>query len=235
MARLARLVVPGLPHHVTQRGNGRQRVFFSETDYQLYRDLLLENCTLNDVSCWAYCLMPNHIHAILVPQAEDGLRATLAATHRRYAGIINARRKKTGHFWQGRYGCAVMDEAHVTAAFRYVLRNPVDAKLVKTPEQWPWSSARAYLKSADDGLTDTAPMLSRFPAMRTLLGTDEIDLGEHLVRDDETIGRPRGSPAFLAKLEKKTGRNLSPEKRGPKPGKTRARSKPRSNPSAKGQ
>ena len=216
MARIARLVVPGLPHHVTQRGNGGQKVFFFETDYQLYKDLLLENCKLADVTCWAFCLMPNHIHAILVPSHEDGIRAALAATHRRYAGIINARRKKTGHFWQGRYGAAVMDEDHVAAAFRYILLNPVTAKLVDKPEQWPWSSAKAYLKGSEDGLTSKGPMLSRFPAMRSLLG-ESVDLSEHVVRADETIGRPRGSAAFLSALEKQTGRALVPEKRGPKP------------------
>ena len=227
MARLARLIIPGLPHHVTQRGNGRQRVFFSDGDYKLYRDLLMENCRLAHVACWAWCLMPNHIHAILVPSDEDGIRAALAATHRRYAGLINARRKKTGHFWQGRYGAAVMDEDHLVAAFRYILRNPVTAKLVDKPEQWQWSSARSYLGKHDDGLTSKAPMLSRFPGMRTVLGADELDSDEHVVRDDETIGRPRGSAAFMAMLEKKTGRSLRPEKRGPKPQKPKLRSRKR--------
>ena len=216
MARLARLVVPGLPHHVTQRGNGRQRVFFGDADYQLYQDLLMENCKLAGVEIWAFCLMPNHIHAILVPSDEDGIRAALAPTHRRYAGVINARRKKTGHFWQGRYGAAVMDEDHLVSTFRYILRNPVTAKLAETAEQWSWSSARAYLKGRDDNVTTKAPMLSRFPNMRSLLG-DKVDLSEFKFITDETIGRPRGSDAFLSALEKQTGRTLIPEKRGPKP------------------
>jgi len=118
MARLARLVVPGLPHHVTQRGNGRARTFFDDDDYALYRDLLAENCRAAGVEAWAWCLMPNHVHLILVPADADGLRRALAATHRRYAGIVHARRKRTGHFWQGRFGSVVMDEAHLAAAVR---------------------------------------------------------------------------------------------------------------------
>ena len=216
MSRLARLVIPGLPHHVTQRGNGRQKVFFSDADYDLYLRLLAENCKAAGVEIWAFCLMPNHIHAILVPEDEDGLRAALAPTHRSYAGLVNARRKRTGHFWQGRYGCAVMDEAHLAAAFRYILRNPVDAKLASAPDKWKWSSARAYLRDADDGATVTRPMRSRFPALRGLLLGEEDSLDELTVRADETIGRPRGDAAFLRSLEKKTGRPLAPGKRGPK-------------------
>ena len=101
MARIARLVVPGLPHHVTQRGNGGQKVFFSDADYRFYRGLLAESCRAAGVACWAFALMPNHIHAILVPEDEDGLRAALAPVHRSYAGLINGRRRRTGHFWQG--------------------------------------------------------------------------------------------------------------------------------------
>jgi putative transposase len=217
MARLARLVIPGLPHHVTQRGNGRQKVFFSDDDYQLYHDLLAGYCRDAGVACWAYALLPNHIHAILVPRHEDGLRAVLAPTHRRYAGAINARRNKSGHFWQGRYGAAVMDENHLVAAFRYVLFNPVMAKLAPTPDKWRWSSAAAYLKGKDDGLTDTGPMRERFPNMKALLTAGDVEAEDVVVRDNETIGRPLGDQKFLEKLERKTGRDLAPAKRGPKP------------------
>lgn len=210
-------MVPGLPHHVTQRGNGRRKVFFSEDDYRLYRDLLAASCRDAGVACWAYVLMPNHIHAILVPSDEDGLRAALAPVHRRYAGLVNARRKRTGHFWQGRYGAAVMDEDHLVAAFRYILRNPVTAGLVREPERWHWSSAAAYLKGRDDGLTDTGPMRSRFPAMAALLSNAENGRDDAGVRRDQSIGRPLGSAAFVARIERKTGRPLAPGKRGPKP------------------
>ncbi len=221
MSRIARLVVPGLPHHITQRGNGRQQIFFDDADYITFRDLLAASFKEARVSCWAYCLMPNHIHAILVPKNQDGLRAALAPVHRRYAGLINARRKKTGHFWQGRYGAAVMDESHLAAAFHYIMRNPVEADLCNTPAKYKWSSAAAYLKGVDDGLTETAPMLARLPDMKSFLTYEAPNFDELLVRDDETIGRPRGDAKFIRSLERKTGRSLMPEKRGPKPVKER--------------
>src|SRR4051794_2638522 len=131
MARLARVVIPGHPHHVTQRGNGGARTFFDDGDYALYRDLLAENCRSAGVEVWAWCLMPNHVHLILVPCDPDGLRRALARVHRAYAGIIQARRKRSGHFWQGRFGAVAMDEKHLAAALRYVSLNPVRARLVE--------------------------------------------------------------------------------------------------------
>ena len=117
MARLPRLVIPGIPHHVTQRGNGRARTFFHDEDYAFYRDLLATSCREADVEIWAWVLMPNHVHLILVPRDADGLRRALAPVHRRYAGHIHARTSKTGHFWQGRFGAVAMDEDHLAAAF----------------------------------------------------------------------------------------------------------------------
>jgi REP element-mobilizing transposase RayT len=110
MARLARPVFPGLPHHVTQRGNGRQQTFFDDEDYALYRALMREHCSAANVAVWAWCLMPNHVHAILVPSDEDGLRRALSRVHRTYAGRIHRRLRRTGHFWQGRFGCVAEDE-----------------------------------------------------------------------------------------------------------------------------
>jgi putative transposase len=217
MARLARVVIPGLPHHITQRGNGGTRVFYSDTDYELYLKLLTEACSSARVRCLAYVLMPNHVHLILVPKDTDGLRQALSQVHRAYAGLLNARRKKTGHFWQGRFGCVAMDSEHAGAALRYVLTNPVRAKLCKKPLQWPWSSARAYLKSKADGLTDTRDMLQKFPAITSLLADDPArEMSEELLRRAETIGRPLGSVAFLEKLERKLDRTLKAGKRGPK-------------------
>jgi len=216
MARLARLVVPGLPHHITQRGNGRQRTFFADADYALYRDLLAENLKAAGVACWAWVLMPNHVHLILVPSDEDGLRRALAPVHRRYAGIMHARRKRSGHFWQGRFGCAVMDESHLAAALVYVMLNPVRARLVGRAQDWPWSSARAYLRSVADGLTQTQPVLERFPDMGEMLKREADADALRRLRAAETIGRPLGEPGFLRRIERKTGRDLMPGKRGPK-------------------
>jgi putative transposase len=216
MARLARVVIPGHPHHVTQRGNGRARTFFGDGDYALYRDLLAENCRTAGVDVWAWCLMPNHVRLILVPSDPDGLRRALARVHRHYAGIIQARRKRTGHFWQGRFGAAAMDEAHLAAALRYVSLNPVRARLVERAQDWRWSSTRAHLRGRDDGLTALAPIKDRFPDFADLLaGAAEADLFARL-RAAESIGRPLGDNRFLARIERLTGRTLKPGKRGPK-------------------
>ena len=108
------------------------RTFFGDDDYALYRDLLASHCRAAAVEVWAWCLMPNHVHLILVPSDPDGLRGALARVHRAYAGVIQARRKRTGHFWQGRFGAVAMDEDHLAAALRYVALNPVRARLVES-------------------------------------------------------------------------------------------------------
>jgi putative transposase len=217
MARLARVVVPGLPHHVTQRGSGRARVFFGEGDYRLYRDLLAEHCRAAGVEVWAWCLMPNRVHLILVPADEDGLRRALARVNRRYAGIVNARRKRRGHFWQGRFGSVAMDEAHLAAAVRYLALNPVRARLVSRAQDWRWSSVRAHLSGRDDGLTARRPVLERFAPFRAFLDRPGDAAALARLRAAESIGRPVGEPGFLARLERLTRRKLRPARRGPKP------------------
>jgi putative transposase len=217
MARLARVVIPGLPHHVTQRGNGRAKVFFDDDDYALYRDLLASHCRAAEVEIWAWCLLPNHVHLILVPSDADGLRRALSRVHRVYAGIIQARRKRTGHFWQGRFGAVAMDEAYCAAALRYVHLNPVRARLVARAQDWKWASTRAHLRGKADGVTATAPVKKMAGDFAELLASaPEDDLFDRL-RASESIGRPLGSDRFLARLERQTGRVLKPGKRGPKP------------------
>ncbi len=88
MARLARTVIPGVPHHVTQRGNGGAQTFFSDLDYELYRNLLARHCQAAEVRVWAWVLMPNHVHLILTPQDSDGIRRALAKVHRVYTGMF---------------------------------------------------------------------------------------------------------------------------------------------------
>ena len=217
MARLARLVLPGIPYHVTQRGNRRQPTFFEDGDFALYRDLLAEGARCAGASVWAYCLMPNHVHVIIVPSDPDGLRATFAYAHRRYTGFINARQRWTGHLWQGRFGAVAMDEAHLAAAARYVALNPVRAGLVSRAEEWEWSSVRAHLAEQDDGLVTVAPLLDRYGDFAAFLGGEEDQQATRAVRRGESTGRPAGSPAWLMALEKATGRALLPRKPGRKP------------------
>ena len=220
MARLARVLAPGLPHHVTQRGNRRQTVFFSDEDYEAYKALVAEHCAAAGVAVWAYCLMPNHVHLILVPADEDGLRAALGEAHRRYTRRINFREGWRGYLWQGRFASFVMDEAYLMAAARYVELNPVRAGLCARPEDWPWSSAAAHLAGQDDGLVAVAPLLDLAPDWRALLDGGLEEAALVAIRAHERTGRPLGSEAFLDRLEARLGRALKKQRAGRKPAKT---------------
>lgn len=218
MARLARLVVPGLPHHVTQRGNRRGQTFFEKGDYALYLDLLADSAKRARAEVWAYCLMPNHVHVILVPSDDDGLRRTFAELHRRYTGFVNARARTTGHLWQGRFGSVVMDETHLMNAVRYVTLNPVRAGLVKRARGWAWSSARAHLAGEDDAVVTVKPVLDRIGDFAAFLAEPfDEDTAYAALRRAESTGRPTGDRDWLRALEQRTGRTLAPQKRGPKP------------------
>ena len=218
MARLARVVIPHLPHHVTQRGNGRAKTFFCDDDYQVYLDLLHKHCTEAEVSIWAWVLMPNHVHLILTPRDADGIRRALSKVHRTYAGQVHERLQRSGHFWQGRFGCVPMDEAHLAAALRYIALNPVRARLAKRAVDWRWSSVHDQLsRKRSRRLTDTAPVRERYPDFAALIEAGEDEDLSMALRRAETVGRPLGDTAFLEALERQTGRTLRPAKRGPKP------------------
>ena len=217
MARLPRLVLPGNPHHITQRGNRRERTFFEDGDYALYLDLLAQTAEQAHTEIWSYCLMPNHVHIIAVPSDEDGLRRTFRYVHRHYTGYINARLRTTGHLWQGRFSSVAMDEEHLHQAFRYVALNPVRARLVNRPEDWHWSSVRAHFARADDHVVKVDPALERVDDFRDFLG-EEFDeaMSYAALRKAESVGRPIGSKGWLADMEAKTGLTLAAQKRGPK-------------------
>ena len=113
MARIARVVMPGVPHHIVQRGNRRQMAFFSDKDYQTYLTLMSEWCSKHAVEVWAYCLMPNHIHLIAVPKTEEGLRKGIGEAHRRYTRYVNAYKEWRGYLWQGRFSSSPLDQKHL--------------------------------------------------------------------------------------------------------------------------
>jgi len=220
MVRIARVVVPGFPHHITQRGNRRQETFFSDDDYRSYTDVMSQWCIRCNVEVWAYCLMPNHVHLIAVPESEDGLRRAIGEAHRRYTLLINRREGWTGHLWQGRFTSFVMDERYLLACTRYIEMNPVRAGLVKDPTDWAWSSAKAHATGRNDKLVKATPLVE-------MVGSNWRDFvasgvsGEEAVeiRGHEKTGRPLGSEAFVENLEHMLGRILKPKKAGRKPGK----------------
>jgi putative transposase len=220
MARLARLVVPDLPHHVTQRGNRKQDVFFEARDYRAYLALVAAACERESVRCLAWCLMPNHLHLILMPAAPEGLRRALGEAHRRYSRRVNEAHDWTGYLFQGRFASFVMDPAHLMVAVRYVELNPVRAGLASRARDWPWSSARAHIAGRGDGLTDLAGLagaVRNWSAMleRGLEAGD--DMADAAIEAHSRTGRPWGDDSFLARLEAATGRKLLRRRPGPKP------------------
>jgi putative transposase len=206
---------------VTQRGNRGQKVFFADSDYELYRSLLAEGCRRAHTALWAYALLSDRVHLLMVPRDEDGLRATLGESHRRYTREINSRKGWRGFLWQGRFASFPIDDAHLSVSVRFVELSPVRAKLVKHARDWRWSSARAHLSGHDEEAVRVEPLLERLGNWRALLaqGLDEEE--RELIRSHESTGRPLGSAAFVSRLEKRLGRTLARQKPGPKPARQR--------------
>lgn len=216
MARIARVIASGIPHHVTQRGNRRLQTFFTDDDYLSYIALLAEWCKKCSVAIWAYCLMPNHVHLIAVPESDDALRRGIGEAHRRYSRMINFRENWRGHLWQGRFASFPMDETYLLAAARYVEMNPVVAGLVEDAAAWPWSSAQAHLAATDDELVSVAPLLEMAGDWRLFLAGagDEERIND--LRKHERTGRPLGTEQFVEQLESSLERTLKRGKPGPK-------------------
>lgn len=125
MPRVARIVVPGLPHHVTQRGNNRQDVFFTNDDRRAYLNLLIDQCNRHSVRLLGYCLMDNHVHLIAVPRRADSLAKAIGRTHWLYTQHVNRVHHRSGHLWQNRFFSNAMDEEHCLLAMRYIEWNPI--------------------------------------------------------------------------------------------------------------
>lgn len=217
MTRLARVVAPGVPHHVTQRGNRRQQTFFREEAYKLYLEIMAERCSHHGVEVWAYCLMPNHVHLIAVPSSEDGLRRAIGEAHRRYTLRINFREGWTGHLWQGRFASFLMDEPYLLTAARYVELNPVQAGLVAKPWDYRWSSARAHIEGRGDALVKSRFLLEIVPDWRAFLEDGLSPEKTRLFEEHERTGRPLGGEEFVAVLEARTGRKIGLGRRGRPP------------------
>ena len=215
MPRMARIVIPDVPHHVTQRGNRREDVFFEDTDRRRYLLLMLEYSRAHALEIWAYCLMTNHVHFVAVPREPDALAATFKPVHMRYAQHVNRRLHTTGHLWQGRYHSCPLDDEHLWQAVRYVERNPVRAGLVTRAERYPWSSAAAHVGRRRDPLVggdlEARGVVADWSAWLRQ-GEDEAVLSRLRMRT--RTGRPAGDAAFVARLEALSGRWLAPRPGG---------------------
>lgn len=221
MARLARVVAPGIPHHVTQRGNRQQTVFFADTDRQVYLDLLAKHSMKHDLWIEAFCLMPNHVHLVVVPECEDSMAKGLGRTHNDHARWLHVRMQLTGHLWQNRFFSCPLEEDHYWEALRYVELNPVRGGLAQHPWDWAWSSARAHLAGADPtGLLDLAEWSTQYNPQRW---KEALELGlweaafEERIREANRAGRPLGGEEFVERLERDLGRPLRDGKPGRRP------------------
>jgi putative transposase len=222
MPRRPRVVLPGVAHHVTQRGNNRQAVFRHNADCSLYLALVKESAAKNGVRILAWCLMPNHVHLVVVPDSPDSLARGLGHAHYQYARAFNMRTTRVGHLWQNRFFSCVMDGSHLLHAVRYVELNPVRAGLTPAACEWPWSSALAHVRP---GRAD--PLLALdwqdwFRGWDHAGWKEWLDAGES---EDDTAGlrratltgEPLGSAEFLLDLEHQTGRRLKVRPRGRPP------------------
>ena len=212
MPRQARVVFPNIPHHIIQRGNRREDVFFSDNDRKQYLEWLKEYCKEQKVEILAYCLMTNHIHLIAVPTTEDGLQKVLKPLHMRYAQKINRERGWKGHFWQGRYFSSPLDGEYLLFTTRYIERNPIRVKKVRKAENYKWSSARGHCGAAqDDILTKKMKWLNKYEGIdnwRQWLSIKEEKEKIDLIRRNTEKGIPTGSGRFIRRLEKLAGRVL---------------------------
>jgi len=190
--------------------------FFCEADYRLYIELIAEAKATAGVEIWAYCLMPNHVHFIVVPQHEDSLAKLFRSAHRKYTRLINFREGWRGHLWQERFHSSVMDEQYLLTSTRYTELNPVRARLCGHAEQWAWSSVHAHLRGEDDELVNVRPMLELVGDWRGYLRVEDSLETVAEIRQHARTGRPMGSTSFLDTLEKLTGRRLHKGKPGPK-------------------
>ncbi len=216
MGRQARIVFPRVPHHVTQRGNYRQDVFFADQDRVQYLTWLGEYAYKDGLEIWVYCLMTNHIHLIAYPHRQDSLARTLAATHTRYSQMVNRRTGRSGHLWQGRFFSCPLDDDYLVRAARYIELNPVRAGLAAQAAAWPWSSARAHLQGVEDQLLAGAswPPDDWRPAWPEILAEPADPETLAALRKHTHSGYPLGSAAFIASLEQLAGRLLRTLPRG---------------------
>jgi len=214
MSRIARISLPGLVYHVTQRGNARQRVFFDDTDYLLYGDLLRDHAAKAGLAIWAYCLMPNHVHLIAAPGRPTSMARGLGRTHAEYARHFNLRQRTCGHVWQARFFSCPLDGPHLWRAMAYVERNPVRARMAERAGQYQWSSAAAHLADADThAMLDLSVWRREYGAERWARVL-ESSVGEEAfglrMQEASLRGRPLGAGDFVNELESQAGRRLRP-------------------------
>ena len=216
MARLARIVFPGCPHHVTQRGNRRQEVFRDNEDRFEFVDMLAAETQRAGVRILAYTLMTNHIHLIAVPESQESLSVAMRRCLSDYARAFNRRCGYTGHLWQARFYSSALAPQYLWNAVRYVERNPVRARMVLRAEDYPWSSAEYHcgLRDTDALVSPASPFKGALADWSAWLHKPDDDRNLNFLRRNTRTGRPSGSKEFISMLEYVLGRRIYPRKRG---------------------
>lgn len=221
MARLARAVVPGAPHHVLQRGNPGQRIFAANEDYREYVELVAAGCAKVRVKVLGYCLLPKQVQLVLLPPNAEALRNALGEAHRRFTRAVNTRRGRNGGLFRGRFASFPMEKAALPLVMRFVEQSPVRARAAKTAKDWRWSSATAHVKGKSDGFVDVAPLAKAAKSWKDQLAKPLTPAELKAIAASENTGRPFGSAAFVAGVEQKLGRTLARQRPGPKPKKSK--------------
>jgi putative transposase len=217
MARIARVVIPGMPHLLVQRGENSQQVFFSADDFKCYLNLVKEDCDKWDVDVLAYCLMPNRVHFLLRPNNENGLASALGDANRRYAVHINRRYGRNGRLWHARFASCAIEDCWLHRAARYVERDPVDSGLLPGVLDLPWTSAQSRINGGDVTLVKPGQLGDQEKDWENFISVSNDDADQRTLMAHERTGRPLGSKEFILELESKLGRRLRPHKRGRKP------------------
>ncbi len=215
MPRFARVIIPELPHHVTQRGNARRDVFLTPADRQVYLGLLKQYSEHYSLRILGYCLMTNHVHLVVIPGHPESLPRAMREVHGRYARYRNALDHATGHVWQNRYYSCAFEAVRLASVMRYVELNPVRAGLVRSAEDFAWSSAVIHLGGADRlDLVDRAAWDRDWAIEEWARWLREGTEDFAAIREATYRGRPFGSRGFVAGLEARTGRRLAPGQAG---------------------
>ena len=225
MARMARVVVEGVPHHITQRGNNRQDVFLRDEDRRFYLKTLSERCRQHGVRLLGYCLMTNHVHLAALPAAAKSLALGIGQTHWRYAQQFNRRYGRSGHLWQNRFYSCPLGPSHLVSALAYVDLNPVRAGLVGAPLQYPWSSTATHVEGRDpQQIIDLTSWknLGIQGDWGELLASEAVSGRDGELRAATSTGVPFADAGFVRELETRLGRRLEPRPPGPVPKAKRA-------------
>lgn len=219
-----RVLVPGFPHHVVQRGHDRNAVFVETSDYEFYLANLIKWKSHYDVGVYAYCLMTNHVHLILVPYSDGNDISNLMHRLAMRQGLrANRLEQREGTLWSGRFKSSVIDtNRYLLSCLRYVELNPVHARIVRRPEDYRWSSYAQRLGLKDENWLDPDPVTSALGSTTTetrrvyadFVGNGISAAERKFLGDAVSRNRLTGDSAFVDEIERRTGLRVEARTRG---------------------